>query len=658
MIRLRPLLLAAVTGALFAAPLNAEPLAEPARLIETPIYAAAVASGEVPPVNMRLPETPLVVDLAATGLAPGRHGGTLTMFVKRSKDVRYAAAYGYARLVGYAADYELRPDLLRDVTVSEDGRSVTLHLRPGHRWSDGAPFTTEDFRYWWEDVANNPKLSPKGAPVQMLVEGQPPEVTVIDAVTIRYRWPAPNPRFLPALAQARPLYIYRPAHYMKTMHADYAEPAALAALVEEANARDWAQLHNRRDNLYRFDNPDLPVLQPWVNTSPKNGQRYVLQRNAFYHRVDTNGRQLPYVDTLELEIAAVGLIPLKVSLGEAGLQPRSLSFSDAPVLKKSAAERGYDIRLWRSGAASEVALYPNLTYADPVWRALFRDVRFRRALSLGISRKAINKVLYFGLAAERAVAALEESPFFDPEQATAFARFDIAEANRLLDEIGLTERNAAGTRLLPDGRPAEIILETAGERQEVADTLELVTATWAEIGIRLIVRPLDREILYNRAYSGNSMMVAWYGWNNGIPTADAEPNELAPVQQATFSWPAWGQYYQTKGQAGQQIDHPPAQRLKDLYDAWLNAPDEAGRAAAWADMLAIHADEIFVIGTVARAPVPIAIDARLQNFPHEALYAWDPGAQIGMHRIDQTWLDLTDGADGPRATAEPAGTTR
>ncbi|MEM6489257.1 MAG: ABC transporter substrate-binding protein [Pseudomonadota bacterium] len=633
-------------------------LALPARAlepVETPSLARAVADGTLPPVAQRLPQTPKIVDLVARGREPGRHGGLIRTFVGRAKDVRYMAVWGYARLVGYDAAYRIVPDLLRDVTVSPDGRAVTLHLRPGHRWSDGHPFTAEDFRYFWEDVAQNAELSPTGPPVELLVDGKPPHFEVIDAVTVRYTWHAPNPRFLPALAQARPVYIYRPAHMLRAYHADYADPEALAAKAADKNATSWAQLHNRYDNLYKFDNPMLPVLQPWVNTSPKNGQRYVLARNPFYHRVDTEGRQLPYVDTVELEVAASGLIAAKASLGEADLQARGISFAEAPVLKRGEAEHGYVTHLWRSGAASEFAIYPNLNYSDPVWRAVLRDVRLRRALSLAISRKAINKVLYFGLAEERAVAALEESPFFDPAHAAAYASFDLDAANALLDEMGLTARNAAGTRLLPDGRAMDIVIETAGERPEELDALEIVSATWARIGIRLMIKPLDRDNLRLRAYAGRSMMVAWWGWNNGIPTADAIPQEQAPVAQASFSWPKWGQYYETKGSAGEAPDYPPAERLMALYQAWQRAPTRAARAAAWRDMLAIHAEQIFAIGTVARAPQPVVVDARLRNVPADALYTWDPGAQLGVHRMDEFWFDR--GVEIQRAGADVGSST-
>ncbi|MFN6980140.1 MAG: ABC transporter substrate-binding protein, partial [Gemmobacter sp.] len=145
---------------------------------EAPILAAEVAAGRLPALADRLPAEPLVVDLAARGRILGQQGGTLRTMFTRARDIRLMVVYGYARLVGYDADYRLAPDILRSVENDGD-RVFTLHLRAGHRWSDGHPFTTEDFRYWWEDVANNSDLAPSGPPDFMLADGLPPEVTIL-----------------------------------------------------------------------------------------------------------------------------------------------------------------------------------------------------------------------------------------------------------------------------------------------------------------------------------------------------------------------------------------------------------------------------------------------------------------------------------------------
>ncbi|MFN6978945.1 MAG: ABC transporter substrate-binding protein, partial [Gemmobacter sp.] len=324
---------------------------------EAPILAAEVAAGRLPALADRLPAEPLVVDLGARGRILGQQGGTLRTMFTRARDIRLMVVYGYARLVGYDADYRLAPDILRSVE-NEGDRVFTLHLRAGHRWSDGHPFTTEDFRYWWEDVANNSDLAPSGPPDFMLADGVPPEVTILSETAIRFAWAAPNPRFLPTLAQARDPFIYRPAHVLRNYHARYTDTALLDARVAAEKVRNWAQLHNKIDEMYNFDNPDLPTLQPWVNTSPSNNQRYVLVRNPYFHRADLRGTQLPYIDRIEVTIAAGGLVASKVTLGETDLQVRGLSFADAPVLKRGEATGGYDTRMWRSGVASEIALYP------------------------------------------------------------------------------------------------------------------------------------------------------------------------------------------------------------------------------------------------------------------------------------------------------------
>jgi len=155
--------------------------AQVATPVETPLFAEDVAAGKLSPVAARLPQNPRVVRLKN----PGRHGGTMRVVFGRSKDTRIMVVYGYARLMTYDAQFQLQPDILAGVDV-EQGRVFTLRLRKGHRWSDGTPFTSEDFRYWWEDIANHKKLSPLGAPKQMVIAGELATFEVIDNHTVRF----------------------------------------------------------------------------------------------------------------------------------------------------------------------------------------------------------------------------------------------------------------------------------------------------------------------------------------------------------------------------------------------------------------------------------------------------------------------------------------
>ncbi|HKU46998.1 MAG TPA: ABC transporter substrate-binding protein, partial [Burkholderiales bacterium] len=441
-----------------------------------------VTGGKLPPVAKRLPEKPLVVQVEK----PGKHGGTLNSLVGRSRDTRLLVVYGYSRLVGYNSKLEFVPDILESFEVQE-GRIFTFRLRKGHRWSDGHPFTAEDFRYYWEDVANNKELAPTGPPRDMLVDNQPPKFEVLSDTVVRYTWAKPNPQFLPRLAGAAPLFIYRPAHYLKKLHKKY--NAAVAKADADGTAkRKWAAAHNRADNLYESDNPDLPTLQPWMNSTRPPADRFVAVRNPYFHRVDQNGLQLPYIDRFVLAVADPKLIPAKTGAGEADLQARDVHFNNYTFLKQGEKQNNYRTLLWRPGKGSHFALFPNLNVNDPVWKKLLRDVRFRRALSLAIDRSLVNQSLYFGLALESNNTVLPESPLFREAFRDRWARYDMKEANRLLDELGL-KKAKDGVRRLPDGRPLEIIVETAGESTEQTDVLELIRETWREAGIKVFSKP-------------------------------------------------------------------------------------------------------------------------------------------------------------------------
>lgn len=603
---------------------------------ESELWRELVATGELPPLQNRLPNQPLVVDLAAKGRQPGVPGGTLRTMVSRSKDIRQMVVMGYSRLLIYDEKYSLVPDILYGVEV-EDERIFTLKLRSGHRWSDGHPFTSADFKYWWHDVANDPDLSPSGPPQFMRVGGELPAVSFPDETTVIYEWSQPNPFFLPMLAQARPPFIFRPSHYLKQYHLRYAEKDDLMEMVSHKKVRSWNSLHNKLDNMYKFDNPDLPTLQPWMSAADHSSKnRRVFVRNPYYHRIDKQGVQLPYIDMVEMNIVGGGLIAAKANAGEADLQARGLDFKDVSVLKKGELDGGnYRVLLWSNGNASQMAIYPNLNFADPVWRSILRDVRFRRALSLGIDRRMINRALYFGLGVEGAMSCLSVSPLFSEKNQSAWSQLDIDHANRLLDDMGLVERRGDGIRLLPDGRPLRLIIETAGERQEVENALQITADTWWDLGIEMVMRPLDRDILRMHVNSGASMASVWFGWDNGLPTASTSPEYLAPTQQEFFAWPKWGQYYQTGGKAGEPPDMEEAVRLLKYLEHWVDAGSEGERAQIWQHMLDIHADQVYGIGIVAETPQPIVVSKRLKNVPEKAVWAWQPGAQFGIHRPDE-----------------------
>src|SRR5215471_2463965 len=416
-------------------------------LPETPMFVERVKSGALPPVAERIPRPPRIVREFAGDAGPGRPGGQLDMLISSARDTPLMTVYSYARLIVYDDKFTLHPDILESYEV-RDGREFTFRLRAGHRWSDGHPFTTEDFRYYWEDIANNKELSPAGPPLELLVDGRPPRVEIIDECTIRYSWDKPNPYFIESQARAAPLFLFRPAHYLKKFHARYADPSEIARAAKAGRqGGSWVQIYRRHDVMYNNDNPDLPSLNPWVNTTPSPAQRFVFARNPYYHRIDAKGQQLPYVDRVIFTQAATNLIPAKAGLGEADMQPRYLNMRDYTFLQKSAKTSGIEVRLWESGSGSQLALYPNLNANDEDWRKLMRDVRFRRALSLAIDRNELNETVYLGLAKPSNNTIMERSELFKPEYATKWAQYDPKLANKLLDEVGLDKRGSEGIRL-------------------------------------------------------------------------------------------------------------------------------------------------------------------------------------------------------------------
>lgn len=604
------------------------------KLLETPAFAEQVKVGGLPPVDKRIPDAPSIVKHFAGADGAGKPGGEVNMLVTSARDTRLMTLYSNSRLIVYDDQFKLQPDILESYEA-KDSREFTLKLRAGHKWSDGKPFTTDDFRFFWEDVANDSELSPSGPAVELLVDGKPPKVEIIDPLTIKYTWEKPNPYFIESQARAAPLWLFRPAHYLKTLHGKYTPEEEILKVHKGSR---WANVFKRQDAMYGNSNVDMPTLNAWKLATVPPSQRFVFERNPYYYRIDENGVQLPYIDRVIFTVVAANLIPAKAGLGESDLQPRYLGLRDYTFLRDAAKTSGIKVLLWEKGSGSEVAFYPNLNASDETWKKLNRDVRFRRALSLAIDREELNEVVYGGMAKASANTIMPRSPLFKPEYATKWATHDTKAAEKLLDEVGLNKKGGDGIRLLPNGEPAVLVIEHTSEKSDEVDNMTLVVDQWKKVGIKALLRPQTAENFRLRTFSGEAIMTAYAGITTAAPTVVTSPKEFGPVMLGGLQWPKWGLFIESHGKQGEPCDMDEGKKLLELLHTWESSTDDAARRKAWDEILTVNAEQVFSIGTVNAVRQPLTVGKKLRNVPEKGYWAWDPGGYIGLYKPDTFWV--------------------
>src|SRR5690606_28626228 len=151
------------------------------------------------------------------------------------------------------------------------------------------------------------------------------------------------------------------------------------------------------DRADPWNNPELPVLGPYRLTSAAGpGGTASMERNPYYWKTDPSGRQLPYIDKLQVQVLDQAALDLRASNGDLDFQGHFLGYNTTQVYLQNAESKGFRVLRWKP-IASLLALAPNLSHADPAWRALFAEKDFRHALSYAINREEINQTLLGGL---------------------------------------------------------------------------------------------------------------------------------------------------------------------------------------------------------------------------------------------------------------------
>jgi ABC-type transport system substrate-binding protein len=290
------------------------------RFRESPVLGRPVARGELPPVRERLPEDPIVVEPLER---IGRHGGTAVVFSTSNR------SWGEGDILNNIEPplricpevRSPRPNYAKRWEYSQGGRTLTLYLRKGIRWSDGHPHTSADYVFWFEHMQKNKDLTPiRSAPWDTA------EVTAPDEHTVRFVFEKPNPFFVKELAHHGDAYR-RPGHYLKRYHADFVPKDELERRALSLGFDDWVGY------FWKMQSTTDPAV-------------------------------------------------------------------DCPTT------RAY--------------VQPDLTFEDRGLREIFRDVRFRKALSLATNRDEINETVYFGRGTPRQTTVIPSSRIYEEESAKAY----------------------------------------------------------------------------------------------------------------------------------------------------------------------------------------------------------------------------------------------
>jgi peptide/nickel transport system substrate-binding protein len=602
----------------------------PTSFNEAPQLAEQVKAGKLPPVAQRLPAEPLVLQpLESTG----KYGGTWRRaFIGPSDGENGNRIMASDKLLFWDfTGSKIVPSVAKAWELSADGKTTTLFLRKGMKWSDGAPFTADDFVFWFEDLYQNKDIVPSPIP-DMAADGKQGRIVKVDETTVRFEFDSPNFLF-PSLLAGDTLIgggqavrqsggntyaAYAPAHYLKQFLPKYSSDAEVTRKAKEAGFDSWVRmLHVRKDWQL---NPELPTLGPWKTTRPINTPTWVMERNPYYYGVDTAGNQLPYMDSVIMTLAEnIEVVNLRAMAGEYDLQERHIDLAKLPVILENRDRGKYDVHLDLAYNGADTTLHINMNHtADAEVGKWLATADFRRALSLGIDRDQLNETFWLGLGTPGSTAPAEvmpESP--GPEWRKKWSVLDIAQANAMLDKLGLAKKDREGYRLRTDNGQRLVIQLTAVKAfMDWPAHAQMIAQQWRKIGIYGDVKEQERGLAFQRANTGDHHILVWT--NGGTELLYLYPLWALPVSTANGVYgPETARWFASGGAQGTKPSDPHMLRALELFRA-AGGQQEAERNKTAQEIWKIMVDQQFHIGVCGQSPALMGVrlaSRRMANIP-------------------------------------------
>jgi peptide/nickel transport system substrate-binding protein len=629
---------------------------------EPPMLQAKVASGELPPVDERLPETPVVVGGRD---AIGTYGGEVRMI--HFDPVWCVSNYDWnsERLLHYS-DIDLRtivPNVFEAWEVSPDGKSYTIKMRKGMKWSDGEPVTTEDVRFFVEDVWFYTELN--AAPMWQLrfdggTNNAPAKFEVVDDFTFKLTYAASFGALPAHMTRWEPVgnwpSILQPAHFCKKYHNKYTDQAKLEEMAKANSLETWVQLFNQRCGpsqwglgVWQFpawitEDP-FPTLSPWVLKEIPQEGLIMMERNPYYFKVDLEGNQLPYIDGLRFDyITQADAAKLKLAQKEVdALGMHDVTMAEYPFYKENEPAGNFQVMDYISCMSDRDVLFPQHVInkedgtSDDVMNEIVQHPNFVKALSVAIDRDEINQSLLFGTARMGQLAPMPSSKYYKEKYGTAWAQFDTDLANQLLDEMGLDKKNAQGIRLKKDDTPLTYVIEQAGLRVGplTPKICELIAAYWREIGIDASTKEVQESLLNERLNNGQVHCTVWHADRCTDLLLPLEMEWFIPTRQGQGGASSlWGRWFLAADKTAAGLVEPPDQIKKyyDLFAKMTSTIDEDERVKFGQEIFDGLADNPLGIGLMLECPAPLIYNKNMRNLPRpRSVMGWDTYGNSTYH---------------------------
>lgn len=624
---------------------------------ESPLLKDLVQEGKLPPVHERIGVeidgqwvSEPVVMRGVDGI--GNYGGTWV----RGGSLEFIRYRGSASTLLHYDVYgrDLVPHLAKSYEVGNGGCTFTFHLRRGLRWSDGALFTADDILYWWNweencrDIQSNPDRN-------LLIRNQAPEVTKIDAYTVRFTFPEPFAAF-PCFVAAKLEIANAPAHYLKQFHPTHPErvPERIAEWQDALKINNPAALYQE---VKKWTNPEHPRMWPWLYREYSTLNPQFAVRNPYYWAVDIEGNQLPYLDRILCDTA---ITRESVAFAHGGVSKQWMYnlFQDYTLYMRNRDAYGFDVYHWWNGEMPFV-IYPNITLRDDAapngaaLATLLAERRFRIALSVAINRQRIIDAVYRGVGEPMGMVPEEGTPWYCEKAAKLHHEYDPQQANRLLDELGLTGRDAEGYRTFPDGKRLTLIQSLPGAAD--VETMQFIADDWKSVGLRVLIRSQGGS-LFLVEKGGRRQQLSWWSGNPHFPLR----NGIGPDGYTAPGYDKWlnsgGPYRPHEKVPGLEPppDHPMRENIR-LHAQALAEADPVKQKALIDQALINFADQVWAINITRSLPQLVLVRKGFRNVPRKAFHGYQTYSPGGNAGIETYFWDEPLNQDAPGVAAAVKG---